>query len=215
MAEEDPVADEDVAIVEAVRSGDAEAFRVLVERHKHRLYAVILRLVGDPCQAEELAQETFVRAFRALKGFRGESSFGTWLTQIGIHVARDRMRSARRRSIVSIDAPQETHRPSLELVDTSPASDPGFEVEAEEERRLMRIALASLPPEYREVLVLKHFEDWAYGEIAAVTGATVGTLKVRAYRARHLLRERLTELGWDPDAGGDSAPVTGESSSGS
>jgi len=209
------VAEEDVAVVEAVRSGDTEEFRTLVERHKRRLYAVILRLVGDPHQAEELAQETFVRAFRALKEFRRESSFGTWLTQIGIHAARDRMRSARRRSMVSIDVPREAHRPKLELVDRSPAADPAFEVEAEEERCLMRSALASLPPEYREVLVLKHFEGWAYGEIASVTGDSVGTLKVRAYRARQLLRERLTELGWVPDAGGDSAPVVGESLSGS
>ena len=74
----------------------------------------------------------------------------------------------------------------------------------------MRIALASLPPEYREVLVLKHFEGWAYGQIAAVTGDSIGTLKVRAYRARQMLRERLTELGWVTDAGGDSAPAVGE-----
>jgi RNA polymerase sigma-70 factor (ECF subfamily) len=156
-----------------------------------------------------------VKAFRALKDFRGDSSFGTWLTQIGIHAARDRMRSARRRSMVSIDVPGEAHRPKLELVDTSPAADPGFEVEAEEERSLMRTALASLPPEYREVLVLKHFEGRAYGEIASVTGDSIGTLRVRAYRARQLLRERLTELGWLPDAGGESAPVGGRSSSGS
>jgi len=79
----------------------------------------------------------------------------------------------------------------------------------------MRIALASLPPEYREVLVLKHFEGWPYGEIAAETGDSIGTLKVRAFRARQLLRERLTELGWVPDAGGESAPTVDESSSGS
>jgi RNA polymerase sigma-70 factor, ECF subfamily len=209
------VVEEDVAVVEAVKSGDTEAFRTLVERHERRLYAVILRLVGDPHQAEELAQETFVRAFRALKDFRRESSFGTWLVQIGIHAARDRMRSVWRRSMVSIDAWAEADRPKLELVDTSPAADPGFEVEAEEERSLMRSALASLPQEYREVLVLKHFEGWAYREIASATGDSIGTLKVRAYRARQLLRERLTELGWVPDAGADSAPVVGESSSGS
>ncbi len=209
------MAEEDAAVVEAVRSGDTEAFRTLVERHKRRLYLVILRLVGDPHQAEDLAQETFVRAFRALKDFRRESSFGTWLIQIGIHAARDRVRSARRRNMVSIDVPREARQPKLELVDTSRAADPGFEVEAEEERKLMRIALAGLPPEYREVLVLKHFEGWAYGEIASVTGDRIGTLKVRAYRARQLLRERLTELGCIPYAGGDSAPVVGKSSSGS
>lgn len=207
------MAEDDLAIVEAVKNGETEEFRTLVERHKRRLYAVILRLVGDPSVAEELAQEAFVKAFRSLAAFRRESSFGTWLIQIGIHAARDRMRSARRRDLVSIDAMQETHRPRLELVDTSPSADPGFEVEAEEERSLMRAALASLPAEYREVLVLKHFEGWAYGDIAAVTGDSIGTLKVRAFRARQLLRERLTELGWVPQAGGESAPAAGESGS--
>lgn len=209
------MAEEDVAIVEAVQGGDIEAFRTLVERHKRRLYAVILRLVGDPSQAEELAQETFVKAFRSLSGFRRDASFGTWLIQIGIHAARDRMRSTRRRNVVSIDALQEARRPGLELVDTSPAADPAFEVEAEEERRMMRTALAGLPPEYREVLVLKHFEGWGYGQIAMATGDSVGTLKVRAYRARQLLRERLTELGWVAFAGSENPPAVGEIQPGS
>ncbi len=208
------MAEDDLAIVEAVRNGETEEFRTLVERHERRLYAVILRLVGDPSLAEELAQESFVRAFRSLRGFRRESSFGTWLVQIGIHAARDRMRSQRRRPAVSIDAPSKAGRPRLELVDTSPAADPGFEVEAEERRRLMRTALASLPLEYREVLVLKHFEGWAYDEIASATGDSVGTLKVRAFRARQLLRERLTELGWESGAGSDEAPGERESGSG-
>jgi RNA polymerase sigma-70 factor, ECF subfamily len=209
------VAEDDLAVVEAVRNGATDEYRTLVERHKRRLHAVILRLVGDPSVAEELTQETFVRAFRSLADFRRESSFGTWLVQIGIHAARDRMRSVRRRSMVSIDALAAAGRPKLELVDKSPAADPGFEVEAKEERNLMRSALASLPPEYREVLVLKHFEGWAYGEIASVTGDSVGTLKVRAFRARQLLRERLTELGWLSYAGGDSESAMGRSSSGS
>jgi RNA polymerase sigma-70 factor (ECF subfamily) len=209
------VAEDDVAIVEAVRDGDTEAFRTLVERHKRRLYAVLLRLVGDPSEAEELAQEAFVRAFRGLADFRRESSFGTWLVQIGIHAARDRMRSARRHVMVSLEELWDAGRAKLELVDTSAAADPGHGVEAEEQRSLMRTALAGLPPEYREVLVLKHFEGWAYGEIAAVTGDTVGTLRVRAFRARQLLRERLTELGWDAEAGGDGAADAGRSSSGS
>lgn len=209
------MAEDDSAIVEAVRGGDTEAFRLLVERHKLRLFAVILKLVGDPGQAEELAQETFVRAYRALPDFRGESSFGTWLVQIGIHAARDRMRTARRYKVVSIDALREAHGAKFDLADTSPAADPGFGIESEEERNLMRMALAALPPEYREVLVLKHFEGWAYGRIAAVTGDSVGTLKVRAYRARQLLRERLTELGWSPDAAGEGPPAMREIPSGS
>ena len=156
-----------------------------------------------------------MRAFRGLADFRRESSFGTWLIQIGIHAARDRMRSVRRHGTVSLEELRDGRHPRLELVDTSPAADPGHEIEVEEERSLMRTALAGLPPEYREVLVLKHFEGWAYAEIASVTGDSVGTLKVRAYRARQLLRERLTEIGWIADAGDGGASVAGRSSSGS
>jgi RNA polymerase sigma-70 factor (ECF subfamily) len=203
------VADEDAAVVEAVRSGDAEAFRTLVERHNRRLFGVILRLVGDRDQAEELAQETFVKAYRSLSDFRGEAAFGTWLVQIGIHAARDRLRGARRRrGIVSIEALRESRRPDLEPADRSPSSNPARAVEAAEQRELMRKALADLPPDYREVLVLKHFEEWPYEHIAEVTGDTVGTLKVRAFRARQMLRDRLNELGWE-GADGTGSPRAG------
>jgi RNA polymerase sigma-70 factor (ECF subfamily) len=196
------VADEDAAVVEAVRSGDTEAYRTLVERHKRRLFGVILRLVGDPGEAEELAHEAFVRAYRSLSDFRGEAAFGTWLVQIGIHAARDRLRGARRRrGIVSIESLRESRRQDLEPADRSPASNPARAVEAAEQQELMRTAMADLPPEHREVLVLKHFEGWAYEQIAEVTGDTVGTLKVRAFRARQLLRDRLAELGWEGPEG--------------
>ena len=203
------MADEDAAVVEAVIAGDTGAFRLLVERHKGRLFGVLVRLVGDRDAAEELAQETFVKAFRSLRGFRREARFGTWLVQIGIHAARDRARSARRRpGVVSIEALREAGRHDLEIVDPSPAADPSFAVEAEEERARMRSALATLPADYREVLILKHFAEWPYEEIAAATGDSVGTLKVRAYRARLLLRERLVELGGDA-AGGDAGRPAG------
>lgn len=198
------MADEDGDVVQAVVDGDTEAFRTLVERHKRRLYAVILKLVGDEDLAEELAQESFVKAYGAISGFRRDSSFGTWLVQIGIHTARDHLRRAKRqrdRAIISIDALRDTHGHSLELVDESRAADPGAEVEAREERELMRHALDRLPDEYREVLVLKHFEGWSYEQIADLTGDSIGTLKVRAYRARQLLREHVADLGWSSSIG--------------
>jgi RNA polymerase sigma-70 factor (ECF subfamily) len=198
------VADKDGAVVQAVIDGDTEAFRTLVERHKRRLYAVILKLVGDGDVAEELAQETFVKAFRAISSFRQDASFGTWLVQIGIHTTRDQLRRTKRqrdRGIISIDALRDSHGHSLELVDESRGADPGAEVEAREERTLMRRALDELPDEYREVLVLKHLEGWRYEQIAEVSGDSIGTLKVRAYRARQLLRERLADLGWSSSTG--------------
>ena len=95
-------------------------------------------------------------------------------------------------------------------MDESWTADPGAEVQAKEERKLLRGALAHLPDDYREVLVLKHFEDWSYEQISAVTGDSIGTLKVRAYRARQLLRERLADLDWVPFTSSGKPPAASE-----
>jgi RNA polymerase sigma-70 factor (ECF subfamily) len=199
------VIDNDAAVVEAVKAGDIDAYRQLVDRHKRILYGVMIRLVGDPDVAEELAQETFVKAYAGISGFREDSTFGTWLVQIGIHAARDHIRRTQRlrdRRIVSLEAYRESHGDDSDPADTRASSDPRRGVEGKEAKTLVRQALAQLPSEYREVLVLKHFEDWPYERIAEATGDSVGTLKVRAHRARRLLRERLIDLGWGAAVGG-------------
>jgi RNA polymerase sigma-70 factor (ECF subfamily) len=194
------VTDQDRAAVAAVKSGDTEAFRSLVDRHKSRVYGVLLSLIGDGDLAEELAQETFVKAFTGLSGFREDASFGTWLVQIAIHGARDhrrRMSRLRQRRVVSLDALREAKRYELEPADTRRTADPRTGVESGEEVAMVREAMEQLPPEYREVLVLKHFDGWSYEQIAESTGVSVGTLKVRAHRARRLLRDSLEKLGWE------------------
>jgi RNA polymerase sigma-70 factor (ECF subfamily) len=199
------VFDNDAAVVEAVKAGDTDAFRQLVDRHKRKLYGVLIRLTGDPDVAEELAQATFVKAYTSLSGFREDATFGTWLVQIGIHGARDHIRRAQRlrdRRVISLDAVREAHGDELDPPDARASSDPSGLVEGREAKALVRQAMAQLPPEYREVLVLKHFEGWPYEQIAVVTGDSEGTLKVRAHRARLLLKERMTDLGWEVAAGG-------------
>jgi RNA polymerase sigma-70 factor (ECF subfamily) len=198
------VIDSDAAVVEAVKAGDNEAYRQLVDRHKRKLYGVMIRIVGDPDVAEELAQETFVKAFAGISKFREDSTFGTWLVQIGVHVARDHIRRTQRlreRRVISLDAYREAHGDDRDPPDTRASSDPLGGVEGNEAKALVRQALAQIPPEYREVLVLKHFENWPYERIAEATGDSVGTLKVRAHRARRLLRERLIDLGWEAAVG--------------
>lgn len=191
--------DQDRAAVAAVKSGDTEAFRGLVERHKSRVYGILLSLVGDDDLAEELAQETFVKAFAGISDFREDARFGTWLVQIAIHNARDhrrRMSRLRQRRVVSLEALRDAKRYDMEPADTRRFADPRAGVESGEEIMLVREAMAQLPPEYREVLVLKHFEGWSFDRIAESTGDTVGTLKVRAHRARRMLRDGLEKMGW-------------------
>lgn len=194
--------DRDRAAVAAVKSGDTNAFRDLVDRHKSRVYGILLSLVGDEDLAEELAQETFVKAYTGISNYREEATFGTWLVQIAIHGARDhrrRMSRLRGRRVISLEALREARRYDLEPADDRRFADPRSRVERREEESFVRRALADLPSEYREVLLLKHFEDWSFEQIAESTGDTVGTLKVRAHRARRMLKDRLEKLGWEAD----------------
>jgi len=187
--------DQDEQIVRAVQAGRTEAFAGLVSRHKDRVYAILLRLVRDPDTAEELAQEAFVRAWRGIGGFQGQALFGTWLVQIAIHLARDRMRERRRSRTVSLDELLEKSADDSVLVDTRSRHDPLSEVSDNDMMKRLEAALGGLPPSYREVFVLHHIEDVPYEEIASLTGDSVGSLKVRAHRARKLLREAIS-----PDA---------------
>ena len=199
----------DSAIVTRVKDGDIEANRILVDRHGGRLFGVLMRLLGDPAAAEELAQEAIVKAYLGLDGFRGDAAFGTWLVQIGVHAARDMLRGRqreRRRRIVSLEELRITRPEAADPADTRPGADPGRGLDASEESDRLRRALDGLPDDYRLVLVLKHFEEWSFARIAELTGDSEGSLKVRAHRARKLLRERLAELDRSP---GDALPAPG------
>jgi RNA polymerase sigma-70 factor (ECF subfamily) len=191
---------QDAAIVKDVQSGNTEAYRLLVDRHQGKLHGILTRMLGDRLLAEELAQEAFVKAYLGIQDFRGEAGFGTWLIQIGIHAARDHLRRQRRRrqlNVVSLDELREARRSSSDPPDERRASDPFDVLDDHQRSELMMRALGFLPFEYREVLVLRHLEGWAYENIAVLTGDTVGTLKVRAHRARKLLKDQLTGLGWE------------------
>jgi RNA polymerase sigma-70 factor (ECF subfamily) len=197
------LADEDRSTVSAVRRGSTDAFRELVDRHGDVVYAVLRRLVGSPDLAEELAQESFVRAFEGLDGFRGESAFRTWLVQIAVNLVRDRRRTTlrsptvvsfeelRARSDVDADPPE--RRPSVEPIGRLAQR----EVSARLERELER-----LPIDYREAFVLKHVEGMPYEEIARITGQTIGCLKVRVHRARGRLKKALADVSREEEGHG-------------
>ena len=185
--------DRDEAIVRAVQDGQTEAFADLVDRHKDRVYGMLMRLAGDPQVAEELAHETFVRAYQGLHNFRGDSQFGTWLVQIAINLARDRVRERQRNKTISLDALLEHDSDTAAFVETRSYYDP---TDAMDERDLIRrfeTALQELPKSYQEIFELHHVQNIPYQEIAAMTGDAVGALKVRSHRARKLLKEKIFE----------------------
>lgn len=184
--------DADLAVVHAVQAGDTERFRELVDRHRERIFAVLVRIVADADLARELAQETFVRAFRGLPTFREEARMGTWLVQIAVHLARDHMRASRRAPVISLDDIVE-RAGEMPFSEQRRSFDPAARVSDRELRDRLDQAITSLPPEYREAFVLKHVEELPYERIAEITGVTVGALKVRVHRARRMLMEQLSD----------------------
>jgi RNA polymerase sigma-70 factor (ECF subfamily) len=187
----------DTAAVRRCLAGDRDAFGELVARWQDRIYAVIHRMTGDADLARDLAQETFLRAWSSLSSFEGGAAFGTWLHAIALNQVRSEMRkrSAQKRGApVSFEALAVSAGDSGEegrFEPAGPEASPAAGMEERDRARVLREAIARLDPEFREVLVLREFRDLPYEEIAEITGAPVGTVRSRLFRARSELRRLL------------------------
>ena len=181
--------------VERLKRGDAAAFETLVNERSGEIYGLLYRLTESGEEARDLTQETFLRAFQSIGHFRGESDLRTWIYRIAINQARNRWRWWRRRrrdATVSIDAPQANGQPSLVgSLKSENGSDPERETLAHERERALRKALSSLKRVYREAVVLRDIEGFAYEEIAVALDISVGTVKSRLARGRQELRRKL------------------------
>ena len=176
----------DRRLVDAVLAGDREAYRVLVERESRSLIGICARIVRDPDEAEDVAQEAFVRAYRSLPTFRGDGSFGAWVTRIAVRLAVARM-AARRNTM-----PLDTVAPDAWVERTAPWGDPEVMVMDQERRRAVLETIATLPPSQREVVTMRFYGELSLDEIAAATGVPLGTVKSRLHRALASLRAAFT-----------------------
>jgi RNA polymerase sigma-70 factor (ECF subfamily) len=188
-ARELEVADEenrdDLILVKLSQKGDNRAFKLLYVRHHRALFAIVRRLVQEEADAEDVVQESFVRAWRALKDFRGETSFKNWLVRIGVNLSRN-LHKRRRYTVPLADTP-------------APSND--SDVLAQE---WLDRALDKLPEGYREVLVLHDVMEMRHTEIGEILGLSVGTSKSQLHRARAKMRSLLiaeSRLGATPKAG--------------
>lgn len=180
-------ADEQALVLRA-RAGDREAFDELVRLHFARVYAFLHRMIGSHEDAEDLAQESFVRAWRALPLYRSEAAFGTWVSRIALHLAQDHHRGAARRSRME-RLEDDPHEPSR----------PGADSRAELAREIAH-ALARLPPRLRAALVLRAVEGREYDEVAGITGVRPATARTHVMQARRLLLRWLAPwLPRDPE----------------
>ncbi len=178
-----PEADPDAADVAGVVAGDGAAFEGIVRRWQGRLLSLAWRFCRDRQRAEDMAQEAFVKAFRSLPSFRGESAFSTWLTAIALNVYRSRLRA---------DGPPLLSLDPGRALPTSPSAQ--RQVEDRERCEQVRRAVLTLPARYREAIVLYYFEEQDLREAARVLGVPEGTLKARLHRGRELLRRRCARL---------------------
>ncbi len=184
----DPLESEpDPDLVSRARSGHADAFRILVERHQDKLYSAVLRFCGDATDAEDILQRAFVNAWRKLPDFQGDSAFSTWMFRIAFNQAVSFRREGARHRRPSLDATDGEGRGIEPAVHSDPSDGP---VADDERRRVLR-ALDALDPGDRGILVLKDLEDKPYAEIAEILGIPVGTVRSRLFRARQALKEIL------------------------
>lgn len=180
MDHDDRDASPDERLLERFREGDAAAFDEIVRRHRLAVYRVARRVLGSHADADEAAQETFVRAWRALAGFRGDAQLRTWLIRIALNVSRTL--GARRSRTTGLEEAEEM---------TDGAT--GAEAAAERAQALSRVreAVTLLPPRQREVVALKVYSDMTYEDVAAAMGLTIGAVKAHLHQAVRNLRRRV------------------------
>jgi RNA polymerase sigma-70 factor, ECF subfamily len=180
----------DEELVERFQNGERSAFDALVQRWERRIQGAIYRLVGPGEDVRDLSQETLLKAYRGLGTFKKEARFSSWLYQIALNVCRDRMRRGRGKTYVSIDdisestpAVSERGPSALELI------------EARDLSRQVAAAVAALPEEQREVVVLKEYQGLTFVEIAETLDVPLSTVKTRLYRGLGQLRQQLVRQG--------------------
>jgi RNA polymerase sigma-70 factor (ECF subfamily) len=181
---------DDASLVRAAQRGDQDAFGILVSRHAPSVLSVTTRMLGAAADAEDVAQEAFVAAYKALSGFQFEAKFSTWLYRIAVNKCKDTLR-ARRAWTVSLDAPEDEGGVGWEPVDEET---PHWALEQSQLASELDQGIQALPPHYRESFVLRHVEGLDYDEMSAILGVHRDTLKMRVYKARNLLCRSLAHL---------------------
>lgn len=192
-----PFADDDHDLVIQCRKGDVDAFEVLVKRYQRKIINTAYRLTGDYEEACEIAQETFLSAYRALGKFRGEAKFSTWLTGIAMNHARNRLKKLQSQHHYEItEIHDSAGGKSGYCADDAPAGEAIADerLEQKETRAKVRECIGKLDGEFREVLVLRDIEGFSYDEIKESLRLPEGTVKSRLFRARESLRNCLEKV---------------------
>jgi len=186
----------DLSLVRRVQRGDKGAFDALVLKYQHKLVKLVMRYVRNPAEAEDIAQEAFIKAYRALPQFRGDSAFYTWLYRIAINTAKNAVVSRDRSPIeYNVDRSSTDSEESYDMQGRMRDSEtPEGLVLTDEIRSTVNGAIEALPEDLRTAIVLRELEGLSYEEIAAAMACPVGTVRSRIFRAREAIDKRLREV---------------------
>ena len=183
----------DLELVKRAQRGERGAFDLLVLRYQHKVVKLVARLLRDPTEAEDVAQEAFVKAYRALASFRGDSAFYTWLYRIAVNTARNTMASRQRRPL-DYEADLSESEQSAVASRMSHSDTPEATALSDEIHATVNRAVADLPEDLRTAIILREIEGLSYEEIAAAMDCPVGTVRSRIFRAREAIDRNLKPL---------------------
>jgi len=181
MATAEPL---DTNLIKQCLDGEIQRYGILVDRYSARIINLAYMMIGDRHDAEDIAQDAFVRAYKGLPRFERKAKFSSWLYQIALNLCKDYLK-AKSRHAKSVE---DEH---LETLDANPREEAQHVILEEELSEKMRETIRTLPYLYRESFVLRHLQGMEYEEVAAITGVPADTVRVRAYRAREMLREKM------------------------
>lgn len=182
----------DEQLVARVQNGDKHSFDLLVLKYQHKVLGLVRRFVKDHAEAEDVAQDTFIKAYRAISSFRGDSAFYTWLYRIAVNTAKNAIDTRKRRpgSDVDVDDMEDSVFEGNLKVDENPES----LMAGQDLHRVIEEALAGLPEDLRRALILREFDGLSYEDIAQEMGCPIGTVRSRIFRAREAIDEAIRPL---------------------
>lgn len=186
---------EDLGLIERAKKGDESAFRVLLKKYERSVFTICLRMVRNREEAEDLAQEAFVKVFSMLERYNPTYAFSSWLFKITSNLCIDSLRK-RRIEGVPMDEPVQGDKGVYVRQYESGGDDPEMATIKKERAGYLMRAIDDLPPHYKLMVILRHQEGLSYEEIAATVGVPLGTVKARIHRARQMLRKLLDETGF-------------------
>lgn len=186
--------DADLLLVERVRNGDKHAFELLMEKYRRKIGRLLSRMVRDPEEVEDIAQETFIKAYRALPQFRADAAFYTWLYRIAVNTAKNYLAARNRNMLTVSDVMGEDEEGGEERYAAPDINTPDAQLLSKQVAYAVNEAVEALPEELRTAITLREIEGMSYEDIAAFMGCPIGTVRSRIFRAREAIAAKLRPL---------------------